>query len=80
MLLHKPTDGALDSLEDEQVLWIREKAKEVTSIYYDGIRQMVNHMDAQEFNQEELVAIWSLLNSKIRTAYKDEKEFREANK
>jgi len=75
MEAHRPTDGALESLKDDEVLWLREKAKEISAIYYDGIKATVAHLDAQGFSNDELVAIWSLLNSKIRSAYKDQKEF-----
>lgn len=75
MLLHKPTDGALDNLDDEYALWIRQKAKEVSYIYYDGIKATVAHLDAQGFSNEELLDVWELLNSKIRSAYKDQKEY-----
>lgn len=62
----------LETLDPETQAWIIEKTDEVKSIYYDGIRDMVNYFDAQGFKDEELMAAWELLKdeSKIRTAYK----------
>lgn len=62
----------LETLDPKIQSWIIEKTNEVRSIYYDGIRDMVNHFDAQGFKDDDLMAAWDLLKveSKIRTAYK----------
>ena len=70
----KPTSGALENLTEEQVTFVTEKAHEIWSIYDDGIKSMVTHFDNQNFDNDELIAVWTLLNSKIRTAYKIYKE------
>jgi hypothetical protein len=77
MLFSKPVEGSKAALDEENEEWIDEKAAEISSIYYDGIRQMVSYLDSQNFTQEEYVAVWSKLNSKIRTAYKEYKHPKE---
>ena len=73
MLFIKPEEGSKAALDEEYEEWIDEKANEISSIYYDGIKQMVSYLDAQNFSQEEYLAVWSKLNSKVRTAYKEHK-------
>jgi hypothetical protein len=77
MLFIKPEEGSKAALDEEYEEWIDEKANEISSIYYDGIRQMVSYLDAQNFTNEEYMAVWLKLNSKVRTAYKEHKNPKE---
>lgn len=60
----------LSNFDEETRAWLYQKGFELQSIYDEGIRQVVNYFDAQGFSEEELIAIWTILDSKIRTAYK----------
>lgn len=68
-----PTAGALDNLDEEELQFIKDCAESITLHFenndFSGMLQDYNSLD-----NEEKVAVWSLLNSKVRSSIKKMKE------
>lgn len=70
-LVHKPTDGIMETLGEETQAHIRATAIKVTKACQDGmVADAIKHLQAQGFDNDEKVALWSLLDSKVRAAIK----------
>jgi hypothetical protein len=75
--VHRPTDGAMDSLDDEQQLYIRLLGSTIPKMFTDeGVEAVYDRIEREQFDNIQLVALWSLLDSKVRSALKREKEKR----
>lgn len=69
-----PTTGALDSVPPNEVDYLREMASEfVISGNYAAI---VDRLEAENLDNDQKVALWSLLPSHIRSGIKKEQEAR----
>lgn len=76
---HKPTDGAMDSLPKDQQEYIRELAEDVVSVMkQSGAAEAFDRVEVEQLDNEQMVALWSLLDSKTRSALKTEKGMRTA--
>jgi hypothetical protein len=63
-----PDEGVLASLSPEKRRDMEILAGEVTLLCEDGVRRALAHIRAHELSQEELIGMWSLLDSAHRTA------------
>lgn len=73
----KATDGAMESLEAEQQSYLRSFAVRVTKACQDGAVSLAVDKIAEEgFDNIQLVALWSCLDSKVRSAIKAEQKRR----
>lgn len=70
-VVHKPTDGMLERMDDEAQAFIRKTAIRLMKAVQDGmVADAVAHLRSQGFDNDEKVALWSLLDSKTRSAIK----------
>jgi hypothetical protein len=75
--VHKPTDGMLDSLPEDMQLDIRLVASVLPGIFEkQGIEAAFDKIESKQYENDEKVALWGLLDSKIRSALKREGEKR----
>jgi hypothetical protein len=70
-LLHKPTDGAMESLTQEQTERIESLAIEMIAFVHNkqGMKAL-ERFDEEKLDADESVALWSLLDSKVRSELK----------
>lgn len=74
---HKPTDGAMESLPQDQQEYIRELAADVVEIMKSGGQaEAFDRIEIEQLDNMQMVALWSLLDSKTRSALKVEKGLR----
>lgn len=74
---HKPTDGAMESLPQDQQEYIRELAADVVAVMANsGQAEAFDRIEVEQLDNEQMVALWSLLDSKTRSALKTEKGLR----
>lgn len=66
-----PTQGIADSLPPEEMEYLRELAMELIAL--DG-KQGLEKMEAENLDDTQKVALWTLLPSKVRSALKRAKE------
>ena len=66
-----PTQGIADSLPEEEMNYLRELAMELIAL--DG-KQGLEKMEAENLDDTQKVALWTLLPSKVRSALKRAKE------
>jgi hypothetical protein len=75
--VHKGTDGMLEALPEEMQLHIRLLASVLPKMFADqGIEAAFDKIESQQFENDEKVALWGLLDSKLRSALKREGEKR----
>ena len=68
-----PTDGAMDRLEnDEHRAYIRELAVKVKEQFPLSVAQTFDRIETEKLDNDQKVALWSLLPSNIRSALKRE--------
>ena len=68
---HKPTDGAWESLGEEEQVYLTGVAMEVIAALVTGdIAAACNHLDAAKLDNDEKTAIWTRFDSKQRAAMK----------
>ena len=72
----KATDGALESLPADERDYIKELAADITAMTHPDA--MVEAIEAAQLENEQKVALWSLLPSNIRSAIKKEQERKQA--
>lgn len=76
---HKATDGALEALPKDQQEYIRELAEDVVSVMKEsGAGEAYERVQIEQLDNDQMVALWSLLDSKTRSALKTEKGARMA--
>lgn len=69
--VHKPTDGAGDSLAIDQIDAMRSFAEEITDGFREfGAAEAFSRYDLMDITQDEKIYLWSLLDSKVRSAIK----------
>jgi hypothetical protein len=66
-----PTQGIADSLPPEEMQYLRELAMELIAL--DG-KQGLEKMEAENLEDDQKVALWGLLPSKVRSQIKKAKE------
>ncbi len=75
----KPTDGAWEAMGEEEQAWLLNLAAKVRDYFDAGdVAGAHDHIEAQQLVSEEKIALWSRLDSKVRSALKKEKESRNA--
>lgn len=74
---HKPTDGAMEALDTEVQDYLRQLAVHVTKGFSAvGIEAVCDSLEGENLDNEQKVALWSMLDSKVRSAIKKEQERR----
>jgi len=68
-----PTAGAMDNMDEEQKLFIDDCAKNITA-HFEANDNFNMLQDYNSLDNEEKVAVWSLLGSKVRSTIKKMKE------
>jgi hypothetical protein len=77
--IHKPSDGAMESLEADQQTVVKDTAEEVKVLMAGGkIVQAFDWLEAANFDAEAKIAAWALLPSHYRAALKKEGDGRKA--
>ena len=70
-IVHSPTAGAMDSLPDDQRLYLQELAMEAIAAVAAGTpRVAYERIEADKLDSEQKTALWSILDSKTRSAIK----------
>ena len=71
----KPTDGVWDAMDSDQKIGLQKIAAEVKDFFDAGdISGAHGHIVKQKLDSDEKAALWTLFESKIRTALKKEHE------
>src|SRR5574341_1316252 len=79
--IHKATDGALAALDMETQAYIHELAEEVKTTFDRlGQAEAADRVEIEHLDNDQTIALWSLLPSNIRSALKKEGAAREAAK
>jgi Protein of unknown function (DUF1071) len=68
-----PTAGALENMDEEEKLFIADCAKNITA-HFEANDNFNMLQDYNSLDNEEKVAVWSLLGSKVRSTIKKMKE------
>ena len=68
-----PTAGAFDNFTEEETKFLTELAQAVSEAALNDVSEAVALLDKKHLEAEEKVAVWSLLDSKVRSAIKKEK-------
>jgi hypothetical protein len=77
--VHKPSDGAMESLEVDEQTQVRDVAEEVKVLMAGGkIVPAFDHLESVNFPAHAKVACWALLPSHYRAALKKEGDGRKA--
>ena len=74
---HKPTDGALESLSEDERTWIHDLSNDVRRLASRGdIKGACAHVDEANLDNDQKVALWAKLSdvSTVRSAMKKEWE------
>lgn len=79
---NRPTGGMLEAMTKEEQQIMRELAAEIDSMFRDqSVSAAFDHVKAQNLDSDQTVALWSLLQSDVRSGLKKEgKERAEAAK
>lgn len=71
----KPTAGAFESMDEQEQNFLRELAVEIVdAVQKRDFAHAVKQIDERHLEQDEKVALWSLLDSKTRSAIKKWKD------
>ena len=68
-----PTAGAMEHMDDAQRKFISEFAEGIQQHFNDGTatpKELVSMLEERHLDAEEKIAVWSLLDSKVRSAIK----------
>lgn len=77
---HKPTDGAMEALPQDQREYIKELAEDVVTVFAKTTASEVfERVQVEGLDNDQMVALWSLLPSNVRSALKTEKGKRNAS-
>lgn len=77
---HKPTDGAMEALPKDQQEYIHSLAMDVRDVFDDrGAGEAFERVQIEGLDNDQMVALWSLLPSNVRSALKTEKGKRTAS-
>lgn len=67
----RPMDGVWEAMNEEEQAWLLKIAGEVGSLFDSGdVAAAHDHIVSQNMGAEEKAALWSRLDSKVRTALK----------
>ena len=70
-----PSQGIADSIPPEEMQYLQELAIELVANVAEGNpKQALTRLDAEKLEADQKVALWSLLDSKTRSAIKKAKE------
>ena len=70
-----PSQGIADTIPPEEMQYLQELAVELIANVAEGNpKQALERLDAEKLEAEQKVALWSLLDSKTRSAIKKAKE------
>jgi hypothetical protein len=70
-----PTQGAMDSIPEDEQTYLRELAMELIAICENEEPKTAwVKLEAENLDSEQKVALWTLLPSKVRSALKKAKE------
>jgi hypothetical protein len=70
-----PSQGIADSIPPEEMQYLQELAVELIANVAEGNpKQALERLDAEKLEADQKVALWSLLDSKTRSAIKKAKE------
>lgn len=60
---HKPTDGAVEGLPEDEQTWVHDISNDVRKLLSKGdIAGACDHVDEQNFNADQKVALWAKLS------------------
>ena len=77
---HKPTDGAMEALPQDQREYIKELAEDVVTVFAKTTAsEAFERVQVEGLDNDQMVALWSLLPSNVRSALKTEKGKRNAS-
>lgn len=75
--VHRPVDGAMESLDEDQQRYIQLLGSVIPKLFAEqGVEVAFDRIEREQFDNIQLVALWSILDSKVRSALKKEKEKR----
>jgi hypothetical protein len=70
-----PTQGAMDNIPQEELQYLQEMAIELIAMCEQGDpREALVKLDEENLDNEQKIALWTLLPSKVRSALKKAKE------
>lgn len=70
----KPTDGAWEAMSEEAQAWLQDHADHIISLGADRAEDVCEYLNSLNLAPEEKIALWTRLDSKIRTAIKKQGE------
>ncbi len=70
----KPTDGAWESMSEEAQAWLQDHADHIISLGAERSDDVCEYLASLNLAPEEKIALWTRLDSKIRTAIKKQGE------
>jgi hypothetical protein len=74
-IVHTPTQGAMDEVSAEDRQYLQELAIDVIAIVASGQNaEAVARLDSENLDNEQKTALWTLLDSKTRSAIKAAKQ------
>lgn len=73
----KPTDGAMAALDIETQNYLRDMSEDVKDIFERmGQAATFDRIEMERLDNDQMIALWSLLQSNVRSALKREKKLR----
>ena len=71
-----PTQGAMDNIPPEEVQYLQEMAMELIAMCEQGDPKAAwDKLEGENLDDQQKIALWTLLPSKVRSALKKAKEF-----
>lgn len=70
----KPTDGAWEAMSEEAQAWLQDHADHIISLGAERAEDVCEYLASLNLAPEEKIALWTRLDSKIRTAIKKQGE------
>lgn len=72
----QPTTGVLESFSEDEQKFLKEFAEGIQTSFNDGIAgsELIKMFEKRHLESEEKIAVWSLLDSKCRSAIKKAKQ------
>ena len=70
-----PTQGAMDNIPQEELQYLQEMAMELIATYEQGDPKAAwDKLEGENLDDQQKIALWTLLPSKVRSASKKAKE------
>jgi len=74
---HRPVDGVMEKLDEEVQSYLRTLGASIPFVMgSEGVEEVCNRLDREALDNDQKVALWSILDSKVRSAIKKEQERR----